>query len=88
MGTTILRLPQVKSRSGLSRSAIYAKLRPSHERPGDYDPTFPVPVAIGARAVGWVEAELEIWLRTRVQKRRRGVQDGQSATPTDRARTK
>ncbi|MBM3396551.1 MAG: AlpA family phage regulatory protein [Betaproteobacteria bacterium] len=88
MGTTILRLPQVKSRSGLSRSAIYAKLRPNRMRPGDYDPTFPAPVAIGARAVGWIEAELEIWLRARVQKSRRGVQDGQSATATDGGRTK
>ncbi|MBC8366756.1 AlpA family transcriptional regulator, partial [bacterium] len=49
MATTILRLPTVKQRTGLSRSTIY--LRISEGR-------FPTPVSLGGRAVGWVEEEV------------------------------
>ena len=41
-----------------SRSTIYAKLRRNPKRPSDYDPSFPKPVAVGAKAVGWIEAEI------------------------------
>ncbi|MHB0983082.1 MAG: AlpA family phage regulatory protein, partial [Thiobacillus sp.] len=46
---TILRRKQVEARTGLSRSSIYARLRHNPKRPGDYDPTFPKPVSIGAK---------------------------------------
>jgi prophage regulatory protein len=69
--TTILRRKQVEVRTGLSRSSIYARLRHNPKRPGDFDPTFPKPVSVGAKAVGWIEAEIEAWLTTRVQKSRR-----------------
>lgn len=68
---TILRRKQVEARTGLSRSTIYAKLRRNPKRPGDYDPTFPKPVAIGAKAVGWIEAEIDAWLATQVEKSRK-----------------
>lgn len=67
---TILRRKQVEARTGLSRSTIYAKLRHNPKRPGDYDPTFPTPVSVGAKAVGWVESEVENWLATQIQKSR------------------
>lgn len=67
---TILRRRQVEARTGLSRSTIYAKLRSNPKRPSDFDPTFPKPVAVGARAIGWVEAEIEAWLAAQVQKSR------------------
>lgn len=63
---TILRRRQVEARTGLSRSSIYAKLRPNPKRPSDFDPTFPKPVAVGAKAVGWVESELDAWLSARI----------------------
>lgn len=66
---TILRRKQVEARVGLSRSAIYARLKPNPKRPGDYDPTFPKPVSLGARSVGWVEEEVEAWLAARVSQR-------------------
>jgi len=31
---------------------------------------FPPPVALGVRAVGWVEAEIEEWIRERIAERR------------------
>ena len=60
MTNIILRLPAVKSRTGLSRSTIYLRVS---------DGTFPRPVSLGARAVGWVEAEVETWLKRRIEQR-------------------
>ncbi len=54
----ILRLPEVKASTGLSRSTIY--LRVSQGR-------FPKPVSLGARAVGWLEAEIQQWLQSRIE---------------------
>jgi len=70
---TILRRKQVEARTGLSRSSIYARLRPNPKRPGDYDPTFPKPVSIGAKAVGWIEAEIDAWLIAQVEKSRKAA---------------
>jgi prophage regulatory protein len=50
MTHTILRLPAVKTSTGLSRSTIY--LRVSQGK-------FPKPVSLGARAVGWLENEIQ-----------------------------
>lgn len=57
MKTVLLRLPEVKARSGLGRSTIY--LRISEGR-------FPPPVSLGGRAVGWVESEIEEWIESRI----------------------
>ena len=61
MQTTILRLPSVKARTGLSRSTIYLRIS---------DGSFPVPVSLGGRAVGWIEAEIQNWLEDRIQESR------------------
>lgn len=58
MANAILRLPLVKARTGLSRSTIYLRIA---------EGSFPKPVSLGARAVGWLEAEIEDWLATRVE---------------------
>lgn len=50
---------QVEAITGLSRSTIYAKMDP---RGPHYDPTFPVPVRLGARAVAWRESEIVAWM--------------------------
>ncbi len=68
---TILRRKQVEARTGLSRSSIYARLRQNPKRPGDYDPTFPKPVSVSAKAVGWIEAEIDAWLTAQVKKSRK-----------------
>ena len=70
---TILRRKQVEARTGLSRSSIYARLRHNPKRPGDYDPTFPKPVSVGAKAVGWIEAEIDAWLTAQVEKSRKAA---------------
>ena len=56
MATRILRMPAVIERVGLSRSAIYARMTKGQ---------FPRPLRIGARAVGWLEADIDEWLATR-----------------------
>ncbi|MDR3734679.1 MAG: AlpA family transcriptional regulator [Acidobacteriaceae bacterium] len=61
MSNSILRLPAVIARTGLSRSSIY--LRISSE-------AFPKPVLLGARAVGWVESEVEDWIHQRIESSR------------------
>jgi prophage regulatory protein len=60
----ILRLNDVKSRTGLSRSTIYARMA---------EGAFPKTISLGGRAVGWVEAEINDWISARVQNSRRGI---------------
>jgi prophage regulatory protein len=55
---TIIRRKQVEARVGLSRSTIYARVA---------EGTFPAPVNLGARAVGWIEAEISEWLTRRIE---------------------
>ncbi len=57
----ILRLQDVRTKTGLSRTGIYERMR---------DGGFPHPVNLGGRAVGWVEQEVEEWITSRIQKRR------------------
>jgi prophage regulatory protein len=61
MADSILRLPAVKNRTGLSRSTIYLRVSQG---------TFPRPVSLGGRAVGWVEEEVQSWLAERIAGRR------------------
>ena len=71
--TVILRRPQVEARTGLSRSSIYAKLRDNPKRPSEYDLTFPKPVSLGAKAVGWIEHEIDAWISARIEESRKAV---------------
>jgi len=57
MVTSILRLPAVKARTGLSRSTLYLRVA---------EGTFPKPVSLGGRAVGWVESEIQQWLEQQI----------------------
>ena len=50
MKRTILRLPAVKSESGLSRSTIYLRVSQG---------LWTKPVSLGARAVGWPSDEVD-----------------------------
>jgi len=56
MTVRILRRPDVETRTGLSRSTIYAMMAENK---------FPKPKRIGKRAVGWVESSIEEWLENR-----------------------
>jgi prophage regulatory protein len=67
----IIRRKKVEARTGLSCSSIYAKQKFNPKRSGDYDPTFPTPISIGAKAVGWIESEIDAWLNAQVEKSRK-----------------
>ncbi len=62
---TILRRKQLESRLGLSRSTIYDRINPKSER---YDPDFPKPIKLGARAIGFIESEVNTYLADLVEK--------------------
>lgn len=54
----ILRRKQVEARTGLSRSSLYSLIA---------EEKFPKPISLtGAQAVGWIESEVEEYLRERV----------------------
>ena len=52
----ILRLPEVRRTTGMSRSAVYVMVSAGE---------FPKPVRIGRRAVGWRESDVQAWLDSR-----------------------
>lgn len=57
----ILRLPIVMARTGLSRSTIYLRISQGE---------FPKSINLGARAVGWLESEIDSWLSHKVEQSR------------------
>jgi prophage regulatory protein len=70
---TILRRKQLEQRTGLFRSGIYGKLKFNPKRPKEFDPSFPKPIKLGpgAKAVGWIEAEVNAWLTAQVENSRK-----------------
>jgi prophage regulatory protein len=58
--TKILRLPQVRERTGLSTSTIYALIA---------EGSFPKQVPLGKHSVGFVESEIDDFITARVAKR-------------------
>lgn len=53
----ICRRPVVEARTGLPKSSLYALIAK-----GD----FPKPIKIGARAVGWLDADVNDWIEKQV----------------------
>lgn len=60
MVTRILRLPDVKARTGLSRSSIYLRMS---------EGAFPASISLGGRAIGWLESEIDDWIARRIEER-------------------
>lgn len=55
---SILRRKEVQARTGLARSTIYLYIK---------EGLFPKPVALGPRAVGWIESEVSDWIAERLK---------------------
>jgi Predicted transcriptional regulator len=53
----ILRLKDVMQRIGLSRSTIYQRMS---------EGTFPESISLGDRAIGWLESDIDAWLRQQI----------------------
>jgi prophage regulatory protein len=56
----ILRIRDVRAKTGLSTSRLYAAMAGG---------TFPRCVPIGPRVVGWVEGEIDDWITAQIAKR-------------------
>jgi prophage regulatory protein len=54
---SLLRLPEVKAVTGLSKTSIYDLIR---------EKSFPAPVRLGPRAVAWLKSEIRQWAVQRV----------------------
>lgn len=61
MTYTILRLPVVIERTGLSRSTIYLRVA---------NKEFPSPISLGGRSVGWIEEDIDEWIVTKIEESR------------------
>ncbi|MBM4456052.1 MAG: AlpA family transcriptional regulator [Verrucomicrobia bacterium] len=53
----LLRLPQVKATTGLSKSTIYSRIA---------EGTFPKQIPLGPRLVVWVESDIQKWITEQV----------------------
>jgi prophage regulatory protein len=56
----ILRLRDVKAKTGLSDSTIYELIARSE---------FPMQLKLGPKAVGWVEPEIDAWIKDKMDAR-------------------
>lgn len=54
MSTRLIRLNEVISKTGLSRSRIYQYI---------FEQKFPSNVSLGGRSVAWVESEIDLWIK-------------------------
>jgi len=55
---TLIRLPEVMARTGLSRTMLYAKVKHGQ---------FPEQIKIGTRAVAWPEHQVDDWINQRLK---------------------
>jgi len=55
---SISRLPAVLSRTGTSRAMLYYLIGRNE---------FPQPIKLGARAVGWLDCEIDEWIDARIE---------------------
>ncbi|MBX3709423.1 MAG: AlpA family transcriptional regulator [Gammaproteobacteria bacterium] len=56
-----LRLPVVEDKTGCPRSSIYLMVS---------EGTFPKPIKLGKRSVGWIESEVDDWIEQRIEESR------------------
>ena len=54
----IIKRPEVTKITGWSRSSIYR---------GAANGTFPKPIKLGERSSGWIKAEVEEWIESRIK---------------------
>lgn len=64
MNDFILRLPQVRKITGLSRSTLYVRIAQG---------TFPKQIQLGEKSVGWLDSEISEWLDEQIKKSREEV---------------
>ncbi|MDH5357568.1 MAG: AlpA family transcriptional regulator [Gammaproteobacteria bacterium] len=58
MSERIIRLSEVVNKIGLGKSTIYKMI---------FEGSFPKQIKLGARSAGWLESEIDDWIRLRVK---------------------
>lgn len=53
----IIRLPEVMKTTGLARSTIYQKMAEN---------SFPKPISLGVKSVGWLDTDIQNWIQQRI----------------------
>ena len=69
---TILRLPKVSASTGLAKSTIYKKIAANE---------FPKPIPITAKAVGWLESDIQKWIEQQIAK---SANDNNTSKPNEK----
>lgn len=59
----VLRIQQVAEKLSIGKSTIYDWLNPKSPR---YDASFPKPIKLSAKSIGWLSSEVDAWLIKRV----------------------
>jgi prophage regulatory protein len=49
----ILRMPLLRQKVGLCKASIYNRIK---------DGTFPKPMSLGGKSVGWLESDIDAWI--------------------------
>jgi prophage regulatory protein len=57
MPKKLLRMPEVEQRTGLSRSAVYLKMKAKQ---------FPASVQVGPQITAWLESDVDAWIDAQV----------------------
>ena len=57
MDYKIIKLHEVVGTTGVARSTLYKMIAAG---------TFPEPIQLGQRSVGWVESEVQSWIKSRI----------------------
>lgn len=65
-----LRLGEVRKRVPYSKATIYRKIELNE---------FPRPYNLGARAVAWLESEIDAWIESRIEKQPQAEADRQAS---------
>ena len=60
---SISRRPQVQARTGIPKATMYAMMATG---------AFPRPIKIGARAVAWLDSDIDRWIEARVVASKKG----------------
>lgn len=61
MSNTLIRLPNVIKRAGISRSTIYNLIK---------EGSFPSPIRLGGRSIAFIESEIDDWIDSKIKESR------------------
>jgi prophage regulatory protein len=76
MVDTVLRRADVERATGLRTSSLYERIAAG---------TFPRPIKINARSVGWLASEVDAWVHERIAERDAAHPPARQAAPVARA---